>query len=389
MPRAPFVETETDPGGDLAGLVVVSLEQAVAAPYCSRRLADAGARVIKLERRDGDFARGYDAAVGGLASYFVWLNHGKESMFFDLKAADDVALLHRMLATADVFIQNLVPGATERAGIGSATLRERYPRLITCDITGYGTSGPYRDMKAYDLLIQAETGLAFVTGSKDEPGRVGVSVCDIACGMSAFEGVMQALYVRERTGHGRGVEASLFHSLGDWMNVPYLQYRYGGITPSRPGLHHPTIAPYGAYTCGDGLGILFSIQNEREWERFCATVLAQPELARDARFVSNVARVEHRPALDAEIGAVFGRLTRDEVTARLQSADIAYGKLSTLDDLVHHPQARTIRVGTPSGEVEVLAPPGAGTGTRAAFGSVPTLGQHDAAIRAEFAAAPV
>jgi itaconate CoA-transferase len=356
MPRAPFVETETDPGGDLAGLVVVSLEQAVAAPYCSRRLADAGARVIKLERRDGDFARGYDAAVGGLASYFVWLNHGKESMFFDLKAADDVALLHRMLATADVFIQNLVPGATERAGIGSATLRERYPRLITCDITGYGTSGPYRDMKAYDLLIQAETGLAFVTGSKDEPGRVGVSVCDIACGMSAFEGVMQALYVRERTGHGRGVEASLFHSLGDWMNVPYLQYRYGGITPSRPGLHHPTIAPYGAYTCGDGLGILFSIQNEREWERFCATV--------------------------------FGRLTRDEVTARLQSADIAYGKLSTLDDLVHHPQARTIRVGTPSGEVEVLAPPGAGTGTRAAFGSVPTLGQHDAAIRAEFAAAP-
>jgi itaconate CoA-transferase len=389
MPRAPFVETETDPGGDLAGLVVVSLEQAVAAPYCSRRLADAGARVIKLERRDGDFARGYDAAVGGLASYFVWLNHGKESMFFDLKAADDVALLHRMLATADVFIQNLVPGATERAGIGSATLRERYPRLITCDITGYGTSGPYRDMKAYDLLIQAETGLAFVTGSKDEPGRVGVSVCDIACGMSAFEGVMQALYVRERTGHGRGVEASLFHSLGDWMNVPYLQYRYGGITPSRPGLHHPTIAPYGAYTCGDGLGILFSIQNEREWERFCATVLAQPELARDARFVSNVARVEHRPALDVEIGAVFGRLTRDEVTARLQSADIAYGKLSTLDDLVHHPQARTIRVGTPSGEVEVLAPPGAGTGTRAAFGSVPTLGQHDAAIRAEFAAAPV
>jgi itaconate CoA-transferase len=388
MPRAPFVETETDPGGDLAGLVVVSLEQAVAAPYCSRRLADAGARVIKLERRDGDFARGYDAAVGGLASYFVWLNHGKESMFFDLKAADDVALLHRMLATADVFIQNLVPGATERAGIGSATLRERYPRLITCDITGYGTSGPYRDMKAYDLLIQAETGLAFVTGSKDEPGRVGVSVCDIACGMSAFEGIRQALYVRERTGHGRGVEASLFHSLGDWMNVPYLQYRYGGITPSRPGLHHPTIAPYGAYTCGDDLGILFSIQNEREWERFCATVLAQPELARDARFVSNVARVEHRPALDAEIGAVFGRLTRDEVTARLQSADIAYGKLSTLDDLVHHPQARTIRVGTPSGEVEVLAPPGAGTGTRAAFGSVPTLGQHDAAIRAEFAAAP-
>jgi itaconate CoA-transferase len=387
MPRAPFVDTESDPGGDLAGLVVVSLEQAVAAPYCTRRLADAGARVIKLERREGDFARGYDAAVGGLASYFVWLNHGKESMFFDLKDPAEIALLHRILATADVFVQNLVPGAAERAGIGSAALRERYPRLITCDITGYGTDGPYRDMKAYDLLIQAETGLAFVTGSKDEPGRVGVSVCDIACGMSAFEGVMQALYVRERTGRGRGIEASLFHSLADWMNVPYLQYRYGGITPSRPGLHHPTIAPYGAYTCGDGLGILFSIQNEREWERFCATVLAQPELARDARFVSNVARVEHRPALDAEINAAFGRLTRDEVTERLQRAEIAYGKLSTLEDLVHHPQTRTIRVGTPSGDVEVLAPPGAGTGIRATFGRVPSLGEHDTAIRAEFTAA--
>ncbi len=384
MPRAPFVDTESDPGGDLSGLVVVSLEQAVAAPYCTRRLADAGARVIKLERREGDFARGYDAAVGGLASYFVWLNHGKESMFFDLKDPAEIELLHRILTGADVFVQNLVPGAAERAGIGSEALRARYPRLITCDITGYGTDGPYRDMKAYDLLIQAETGLAFVTGNPDGPGRVGVSVCDIACGMSAFEGVMQALYVRERTGSGRGVEASLFHSVADWMNVPYLQHRYDGVTPSRPGLHHPTIAPYGAYTCGDGLGILFSIQNEREWERFCATVLAQPELARDARFVSNVARVEHRPALDAEIAAVFGRLTRDEVTGRLQHAEIAYGKLSTLDDLIHHPQARTIHVGTPSGEVEVLAPPGAGTGSRATYGSVPTLGQHDAAIRAEF-----
>jgi len=385
MPRDPFGDTGSDPRGDLDGLLVISLEQAVAAPYCTRRLADAGARVIKLERREGDFARGYDAAVGGLASYFVWLNHGKESMFFDLKAPDDVALLHRMLERADVFVQNLVPGAAERAGIGSAALRARYPRLITCDITGYGNDGPYRDMKAYDLLIQAETGLAFVTGSKDEPGRVGVSVCDIACGMSAFEGVLQALYVRERTGRGRGVEASLFHSVADWMNVPYLQSRYGGMTPSRPGLHHPTIAPYGVYACGDGLGILFSIQNEREWERFCATVLAQPEVARDPRFVSIVERVRNRPALDAAIDAVFRTLTRDEVTARLQAAEIAYGRLSTLDDLANHPQKRTIRVGTPNGDVELLAPPGAGTGTRATFGSVPALGQHDAAIRSEFA----
>jgi len=384
MPREPFVDVPGDPRGDLDGLFVVSLEQAVAAPYCTRRLADAGARVVKLERREGDFARGYDAAVGGLASYFVWLNHGKESMFFDLKAPGDIALLHRMLERADVFVQNLVPGAAERAGIGSVALRERYPRLITVDITGYGSDGPYRDMKAYDLLIQAETGLAFITGSKDEPGRIGVSMCDIACGMSAFEGVLQALYVRERTGRGRGVEASLFHSVADWMNVPYLQYVYGGIPASRPGLHHPTIAPYGAYACGDGLTILFSIQNEREWERFCATVLAQPELARDPRFGSIVDRVRNRPALDAAIDAVFRTLTRDAVVARLQAADIAYGRLSTLDDLANHPQKRTIRVGTPNGEVELLAPPGAGTGTRATYGSVPALGQHDAALRAEF-----
>lgn len=385
MASEPFADTVGAPSGDLAGLTVVSIEQAVAAPYCTRRLADAGARVIKLERREGDFARGYDGAVHGWSSYFVWLNHGKESIFFDLKSADDVALLHRMLERADVFVQNLAPGATERAGIGSAALRERYPRLITCDITGYGSDGPYRDMKAYDLLVQAETALAFVTGSPEGPGRVGVSVCDIACGMAAYENVLRALYARERSGRGRGVEASLFHSLADWMNVPYLQYRYGGITPARPGLHHPTIAPYGVYGCRDGLGILLSIQNEREWERFCAVVLQNAALARDPRFDSIVNRVQHRPALDAEIDAVFGTLSRDEVTRRLQVADIAYGRLSTIDDLAHHPQSRFISVGTPGGPIEVLAPPGLGEGARTTFGAVPAAGEHDNAVRDEFA----
>ena len=384
MLRDPF----SNPGGgpmDLDGLTVLSLEQAVAAPYCTRRLADAGARVIKLERREGDFARGYDAAVHGWSSYFVWLNHGKESVLFDLKAAGDIALLHRMLEQADVFVQNLAPGATERAGIGSAALRERYPRLITCDITGYGSSGPYRDMKAYDLLVQAETALAFVTGSPEGPGRVGVSVCDIACGIAAYENVLRALYARERTGRGRGVEASLFHSVADWMNVPYLQHRYGGVTPSRPGLHHPTIAPYGLYGCGDGLGILLAIQNEREWERFCAIVLGNAELARDPRFDSNINRVDNRPALDAEIYAVFGELTRDEVTELLQAGDIAFGRLSTLEDLTNHPQSRFVSVGTPGGRVDVLAPPGLDEGARTSFGSVPAIGEHDAAVRAEFA----
>jgi crotonobetainyl-CoA:carnitine CoA-transferase CaiB-like acyl-CoA transferase len=380
------VETPID--GDLAGLFVVSLEQAVAAPYLTRRLADAGARVIKLERREGDFARGYDAAVNGLASYFVWLNHGKESICFDLKSPADIALLHNMLARADVFVQNLAPGATERAGIGSASLRERYPRLITCDITGYGTEGPYRDMKAYDLLVQAEVGLAYLTGSPAEPGRVAVSICDIGCGMTAYEGVLLALYARERTGRGRGVEASLFHSVADWMNVPYLQYRYGGKNPGRPGLHHPTIAPYGAYGCGDDTIILLSIQNEREWRRFCSDVLGNALLADDARFASNVARVEHRPALDAEIDAVFRTLTRAQVVERLEAAEIAYGRLSTPDDLIAHPQHQTIEVVTPNGTVELLAPPGVGAGTRSVFGHVPTIGEHDAAVRAEFATPP-
>jgi crotonobetainyl-CoA:carnitine CoA-transferase CaiB-like acyl-CoA transferase len=370
--------------GDLDGLLVVSLEQAVAAPYLTRRLADAGARVIKLERSDGDFARGYDAAVHGWSAYFVWLNHGKESVVFDLKAPADLALLHRLLERADVFVQNLAPGAAARAGIGSAALRERYPRLITVDITGYGDEGPLRDLKAYDLLVQAETGLAAITGTRDEPGRVGVSVCDIACGMSAHAAVLQALIARERSGQGRALGLSLYHSLADWMNVPYLQTRYGGTPPKRSGVAHPSIAPYGLYHCAHGKGILISIQNEREWERFARSILERPEFVTDERFSTNVARVRNRPALDAEVDAVFTRIDRDALIERLEAAAIAYGRLTEITELERHPQNRFVEIDTPDGSALLLEMPGGAEGRRATFGGVPKIGEHTAAVRDEF-----
>jgi crotonobetainyl-CoA:carnitine CoA-transferase CaiB-like acyl-CoA transferase len=371
---------------DLEGLLIVTLEQAVAAPYASSRLADAGARVIKLERAEGDFARRYDACVNGESAYFVWLNRGKESVRFDLKAEADQALLRRMVAQADVFIQNLAPGATARAGFASDALRREFSRLITCDISGYGEAGPYRDMKAYDLLVQAESGLATVTGTPDSPGRVGVSVCDIAAGMYAHQAILQALFARERTGRNRGVQVSLYDSMADWMNVPYLQHHYGGQTPARPGLNHPTIAPYGAYDCGDGKAVLISIQNEREWRSLCENVLRDASIADDVRFATNPDRVANRPALDAIINKAFGAAPRKTIIARLEAAKVAYGRLSSLDDLVSHPQNRFITVETSAGEVHVLAPPPIAVGEAESYGPVPTLGQHDEAVRAEFAA---
>jgi crotonobetainyl-CoA:carnitine CoA-transferase CaiB-like acyl-CoA transferase len=371
---------------DLEGLLVVTLEQAVAAPYASCKLADAGARVIKLERAEGDFARRYDKAVKGLSAYFVWLNRGKESVRFNLKDSADLAMLKRMLAEADVFIQNLAPGAAARAGAGSAEMRDMNPRLITCDISGYGQSGPYRDMKAYDLLVQAESGLANVTGTPETPGRVGVSVCDIACGMYAHQAILQALYARERNGRGRGIQVSLYHAMADWMNVPYLQNHYGGTGPPRPGLHHPTIAPYGNYACRDGRGVLFSIQNEREWQRLCRDVLARPEVADDPRFATNPDRVAHRAVLDSIIQEVFDTLTRDEVLGRLEAAQIAYGRLSTMDDLERHPQNTFIRVESSAGDIQMLAPPPIVPGEAEHYGAVPELGEHDDAVRAQFAA---
>ena len=281
-------------GLPLTNLLVVSLEQAVAAPYCSSRLADAGARVIKIERPEGDFARGYDKAAKGLSSYFVWLNRGKQSLVADIKDPDDAALLHRILARADVFIQNLAPGAAARSGFGSTELRENYPRLITVDISGYGDTGDYATMKAYDLLVQAESGLAMITGHPAGPGRVGVSACDIACGMAAYAGVLEALIARGITGQGDALKVSLFDGMADWMNVPLLYYEGTGQAPARLGLAHPSICPYGAFETKDRALVLISIQNEREWVEFCARFLDEPELPKQPGFETNVIRVANR-----------------------------------------------------------------------------------------------
>lgn len=370
---------------DLEGILVVSVEQAVAAPYASSRLADAGARVIKVERPEGDFARGYDQLVHGESAYFVWLNRGKESICLDLKREADAAILHEMISRADVFIQNLAPGVIDRLGFAPDELRAANPRLITCSISGYGEEGPYRDLKAYDLLVQAETGLSSITGNEHGAARVGVSVCDIAAGMTAFQAIMQALFARERSGEGRHVAVSLYHALADWMNVPYLQFVYGGRTPERAGLNHPTIAPYGAYRCGDGKSVLISIQNEREWAALCAEVLGDAAMASDPRFRGNAARVANRGALDDAITKVFSAFSREAIVALLERARIAYGRVSTLEDVASHPQNRYVEVATPSGPVRCLAPGALFDGRLPEFAGVPAPDQHGASLRVEFA----
>ncbi len=368
----------------LTGLLVVSLEQAVAAPYCSSRLADAGARVIKIERAEGDFARFYDTAARGLSSYFVWLNRGKESLAADIKNPDDAALLHRILATADVFIQNLAPGAAARSGFGSADLRANYPRLITVDISGYGESGDYAAMKAYDLLVQAESGLAMITGHPAGPGRVGVSACDIACGMAAHAGVLEALIARGITGQGDALKVSLFDGMADWMNVPLLYYEGTGQAPARLGLAHPSICPYGAFETKDGALVLISIQNEREWADFCTRFMDEPALAMCAGFESNVVRVANRPEVDTHIGTMFARLTRDEAAAKLRAANTAYGFVNDVAAFSRHPALRRQMVDTPNGPVAIAAPPVIRDMPRD-LGPVPAIGEHSAAIRAAFA----
>jgi crotonobetainyl-CoA:carnitine CoA-transferase CaiB-like acyl-CoA transferase len=370
----------------LRGLTVLALEQAVAAPYCTSRLADAGARVIKIERPEGDFARGYDAAVNGLASYFVWLNRGKESLVADIKNPDDAALLHAILSRADVFVQNLAPGAAARAGFGSAELRRRYPRLITVDITGYGSGHAYSEMKAYDLLVQAESGLAGITGHPAGPGRVGVSVCDIACGMDAHAAVLEALIARGITGEGAALETSLFSGAADWMTVPLLYFEGTGRAPQRLGLAHPSISPYGAYATADGSLVLISIQNEREWAAFCDRVLGEPDLARAERFDSNNARVAHREAVDGRIAPVLGGMTRAEAAERLKAAGTAYGFVNTLADLVTHPALLRAEVETPAGPASIVAPPVLIDGAVRPLGPVPGVGEHSQRIRDEFAA---
>jgi crotonobetainyl-CoA:carnitine CoA-transferase CaiB-like acyl-CoA transferase len=371
-------------GTDLEGITVIAVEQAVAAPYASSRLADAGARVIKIERAEGDFARNYDALVNGDSAYFVWLNRGKQSVCLDLKAEGDKALLAAMIAKADVFIQNLAPGAVERMGFGLDELLEKHPALICCSITGYGRDGPYAEQKAYDLLVQAESGLCAVNGTQHDAARVGVSVCDIAAGMQSFQAIMQALYARTRTGKGRIIDVSLYHAMADWMNVPYLQTRYGGKPPARVGLRHPTIAPYGAYMCQDDKAVLISIQNEREWKRLCSDVLDNEATASDVRFSSNNKRVANRDQLEEIVVSVFASMEREAIIERLRGAGIAFGRLTDLDDLTAHPQNRFITVQSDGGEVELMAPGSVIRGASAAYGPVPSLGQHDAAIRAEF-----
>ena len=374
------------PGKPLEGLLVVSMEQAVAAPTCSAKLADAGARVIKLERAEGDFARKYDAACNGLSTYFVWLNRGKESLCLDIKAPEDKALLERILLKADVFIQNLAPGAMGRAGFGSAALRERHPRLITVDISGYGEEGEYASMKAYDLLVQAESGLAAVTGRAEGPGRVGFSVCDIACGTMAHAAVLEALIERGITGRGKGIAVSLFDGMADWMNVPLLYFEGTGVQPARIGLAHPSICPYGAFETRDGALVLISIQNEREWAQLCAGFLGEPELPAREGFRSNVERVAHRPMVDAHIAAHFAKLDRDSCAAKLNRANIAYGFVNGVDGLSCHPALRRVTVDTERGPVAIAAPAARFSDGDRALGPVPALGAHDAAIRAEFAA---
>ncbi|MCR5864474.1 MAG: CaiB/BaiF CoA transferase family protein [Aquincola tertiaricarbonis] len=376
----------------LQGVLVVALEQAVAAPYCSSRLADAGARVIKIERREGDFARGYDRAVHGESSYWVWINRGKQSVVLDVKKADDLALLERMLSQADVFLQNLAPGATDRLGIGSAALRERYPRLITCDISGYGDDGRLFGLKAYDLLVQAESGLIAVSGAAGQGteslGRIGVSLCDITAGMNALIGIQQALLQRQRTGRGSAVKVSLFGSAAELMAVPYLQTRYGGQAPQRVGLRHPTIAPYGAFTCADGRDLVISIQNEREWADFCRVVLRRPELLEDPRCSGNAARVANRGFVDGVVAEVFAAEPSGAIVDRLTEAQTAYGSVNSVHDLIEHPQLRTRRMPVAGRMVEVPASPWSVEWEGQGFAPAPALDAQGDTIRAEFAPWP-
>jgi crotonobetainyl-CoA:carnitine CoA-transferase CaiB-like acyl-CoA transferase len=373
----------------LDGITVVALEQAVAAPFATRQLADLGARVLKVERPGvGDFARGYDETVHGLASYFVWLNRGKESVALDIKDPDDRALLDDMLSCADVFVQNLLPGAVDRLGLDEQTLRERYPRLITCSISGYGSEGPYRTKKAYDLLVQCEAGFLSVTGTPEEPVKAGISIADISAGMYAYTGVLTALYERERTGRGSSFEVAMLDALGEWMGQPYLYAQYGGTPPPRSGARHASIAPYGPYRTGDGATVFMGVQNEREWARLCADVLGEPELATDPRFVRNSRRVENDAELQVLLESALAHMTADEVSARLDEVGIANARLRTMAEFAEHPQLaardRWRDVESSTGPVRSLLPPVTVRGREAAMRRIPDVGEHTAAVRAEF-----
>ena len=374
----------------LEGLLVVAIEQAVAAPLCTARLCEAGARVIKIERPTGDFARGYDSVAHGDSSYFIWLNQNKESLVLDFKQADDAALLHRILRQADVVVQNLAPGALPRAGFASAALREQYPRLITCDISGYGNSPAVAGMKAYDFLVQAESGLVSISGGRQEPGRIGVSLCDIGAGMAAHAGILEALLLRAANGRGSGLAVSLFGVAADWMTVPLLHCDYAGKAPERTGLHHPSIAPYGGYAVKHGEVVIVAVQNEREWRRFCATVLARADLAASPLFADNRARVKNRTELDRLILHVSQSLSREDFIQRLKQADIAYGAVNSVADFSAHAGLHRRSVGSSSGgSVKLAQRPIVATYQQdadcRADSRAPTIGQHTQALRDEFA----
>jgi itaconate CoA-transferase len=376
-------------GRALDGLLVVALEQAVAAPFATRQLADLGARVIKVERPGvGDFARHYDQSVHGQASYFVWLNRGKESIELDLKEAGDRALLDALLARADVFVQNLAPGAAERAGFGPDDLRGKHPRLIVCSISGYGPDGPYRGKKAYDLLVQCEAGLLSVTGTPDEPAKAGISVADIAAGMYAYSGILAALYERERTGEGSRLDVAMLDALGEWMSQPYYYSVYGGHPARRTGARHASISPYGPYAAAGGGQVFLGLQNEREWAVLCERILGRPDLIADPRFASNPDRVAHDDELTPIIEAALAVIPAGELAGALDQAGIANARLRTPAEFAGHPQLaardRWREVDTPGGRVRALLPPVSGPGREPVMGAVPALGEHGAAIRAEF-----
>ena len=368
----------------LQGVTVVAVEQAVAGPFATRQLADLGARVIKIERPDGgDFARAYDVTVKGMASHFVWLNRSKESLTLDLKRPEAMRVIERLLENADVFLQNLAPGAIDRLGLGADALRRRYPRLIICNLSGYGTSGPYADKKAYDLIIQSEVGMLAVTGTEDTPSKVGVSIADISAGMYAYSGILTALLARKDSGEGTVVDVALIDTLGEWMSYAAYYTQYGGTQPPRSGASHATIAPYGSYRTCDG-AIIIAVHNKVEWTEFCSRVLQQPALAEDPRFQTNVLRVQHREALTEAIEAVLMHLPSAEVLRRLETASIANARVNSIDEYLQHPQlaARDCwrEIESPSGPIRALVPPVRLQDVEPAMGAVPALGQHSRAI---------
>jgi itaconate CoA-transferase len=371
----------------LEGILVIAVEQAVAAPYCTSRLADAGARVIKIERPEGDFARGYDDAAKGQSSYFVWLNRGKESVVLDLAVEEDRAELGRLIATADILVQNLKPGALGRLGFPIEELRKQHQSLICCSISGYGDEGPLAQRKAYDLLIQAETGLTSITGGPDSPGRVGVSIVDIATGAAAHAAILEALIARGANGRGADIRVSMFDVMADWLTVPLLNAE-AGKPPKRVGLGHPSISPYGVFTSKEGKEILISIQNDREWRSLCKGVLGDASLADDARFATNLARVRHRPLTDGMVAKAFAAATHDDLARRLGEADIAFAEVNGMEELSRHPHLRRSRIETPQGEIAYPAPAAIFDGKPRRLGAVPELGSHTKAVLREAAEWP-